>query len=406
MLPFDDPFFRRFFGPESPAPLPFKEHGLGSGVVVEPEIVLTNNHVIDGADEIKVTTPEKRELQAKVVGADPKSDLAVLRLVGAKLRPIAWGDSSTLRLADTVLAIGNPFGVGETVTMGIVSAKGRTDLGILDYENFIQTDAAINPGNSGGALVNTRGELVGINTAILSRSGGYQGIGFAIPSNSAKPIMDSLLRSGKVVRGWLGIGIQDLTPELAQALKLSDPSGVLVANVQPGTPAEKAGLLRGDVIVRVNGESVDSTGKLRNLIAAAGAGTKVTLELRREDKLKTVQLDLGEAPTNPTAPPLAGPLGGGTPGSIDGITVEPLSPATREQYQIPKQVTGGVVVTSVERGSKGASAGLRPGDVVLEVNRKQVATADQFKTEWNRPQGQVLLLVQRGDATLFMAVPK
>ena len=264
MFPFGEPFFNHFFGQQDMASREFKEQGLGSGVVVQPDIILTNNHVIEGAEEIKVTTSNKQVLKAKVVGADPKSDLAILRLEGvsSKLQPISWGDSSQLRLADTVLAIGNPFGIGETVTTGIVSAMGRTNLGIIDYENFIQTDAAINPGNSGGALVNSRGELVGINTAILSKSGGNQGIGFAIPSNSARPTMESLLKTGKVVRGWLGVGIQDLSADLAQALKLPNASGVLVSSVQPNTPAAKVGLRRGDVILKVNNESVDSTGKL------------------------------------------------------------------------------------------------------------------------------------------------
>ncbi len=407
MLPFDDPFFRRFFGPETPRPHEFKQQGLGSGVVVEPDVVLTNNHVIEGADEIRVTAPDKREYQARVLGADAKSDLAVLRLSphGTKLSPIAWGDSSSLRLGETVLAIGNPFGVGETVTMGIVSAKGRTGLGILDYENFIQTDAAINPGNSGGALVNARGELVGINTAILSRSGGYQGIGFAIPSDTAKPIMESLLRSGKVVRGWLGVGIQDITPELARALGLPDASGVLVSSVQPGTPAARAGLVRGDVILKVNSESVDATGKLRNLIAAAGANAKVTLELRHEGQLKTVSVNLGEAPAGAVAPS-AGPSGGGGPSSIDGIDVSPLTPALRDLYRIPQQITKGLVVTAIQPGSAAASAGLKPGDVVLEVNRRGVASVEEFQAEWGRTPDQVLLLVQRGDSTLFLAVRK
>ena len=408
MFPFQDPFFRHFFGPAMPAPRQFKEHGLGSGVIVQPDIILTNNHVIEGADEIKVTTRDKQEFKVKVVGADAKTDLAVLRLEGSpkNLTPIAWGDSSRLRLGDTVLAIGNPFGVGETVTAGIVSAEGRTDLGIIDYENFIQTDAAINPGNSGGALVNTEGQLVGINTAILSRSGGYQGVGFAIPTNSAKPIMDSLLRTGKVVRGWLGVGIQDLTPELAQAMKLPSASGVLVTSIQPDTPAAKAGLKRGDVILKVNGKPVDSTGTLRYVIAAAGVGAKETLDVLRAGKAVSVAVELGEAPNSEKVAQNGGPSGPATPGAVDGVTVDSLSPALRDKYDIPKEVTSGVVVTDVESGSKGAWAGLKPGDVVLEVNRKPIHGVDQFKTEWNRAKDQVLLLIQRGQGTLFIAVSR
>ncbi len=408
MFPFGEPFFNHFFGQQDMASREFKEQGLGSGVVVQPDIILTNNHVIEGAEEIKVTTSNKQVLKAKVVGADPKSDLAILRLEGvsSKLQPISWGDSSQLRLADTVLAIGNPFGIGETVTTGIVSAMGRTNLGIIDYENFIQTDAAINPGNSGGALVNSRGELVGINTAILSKSGGNQGIGFAIPSNSARPTMESLLKTGKVVRGWLGVGIQDLSADLAQALKLPNASGVLVSSVQPNTPAAKVGLRRGDVILKVNNESVDSTGKLRNLIATDGAGAKVTLQIRRDDKLENVSVNLGELPGNLAAAGEHGAPGAGIPGSVDGLTVDPLTPAHRDKNEIPKDVTNGVVITGVEPRSKAAWAGVRPGDVVLEVNRKPVSSVEQFKAEWNRNKGQVVILVQRRESTVFIAVQK
>lgn len=405
LFPFEDPFFKRFFGQRDVAPHEFKERGLGSGVVVQKGIILTNNHVIEGADEIKVTTSNKQVYKAKIVGADRKSDLAVLRLEGdtGNLESISWGDSAQLRLADTVLAIGNPFGIGETVTTGIVSAMGRTNLGILDYENFIQTDAAINPGNSGGALVNTRGELVGINTAILSRDGGYQGIGFAIPSDSARPIMDSLLKTGKVVRGWLGVGIQELTAELAQALKLPDATGVLVSNVPPNTPAAKGGLQRGDVILSVNNESVDSTGKLRNLIASHGAGAKVTLQVRRNSKLENIVLDLGEMPADLAAASEPG-QGPGLPGAVDGVTVEALSPAVREKYNIPKSVTNGVVITSILPSSRGDWTGIKPGDVVLEVNGKPVSSVEQFKTAWTKNRAQVVLLIQRGDATIFVAI--
>ena len=388
-------------------PHEFKEHGLGSGVVVQPNVILTNNHVIEGAEEIKVTASNKQVFSAKVVGADPKSDLAVLRLEGtsSKLAPIVWGDSTSLRLGEFVLAVGNPFGVGETVTSGIVSAMGRTGLGILDYENFIQTDAAINPGNSGGALVNASGELIGINTAILSRSGGNQGVGFAIPSNTARQIMDSLLKTGKVIRGWLGVGIQDLTADLAQALQLPDATGVLVSSVQANTPASKAGLRRGDVILKVNNESVDSTGMLRNLIAAAGAGSKVTLQIRRDAKTEDISLTLGELPGSLAFNSDRGTPGAGAPGTFDVLAVEPLTPEFRDKYEIPKDVSG-VAVTQVEPHSKVESAGVKPGDVILEVSRKPVSSVEQFKTEWNRNKTQVILLIQRGESTLFIAIRK
>jgi len=262
---FNDPFFRHFFGgPLEPSSRPRarREHSLGSGVIVSDKgVVLTNNHVIENADEIRVGLADGREFEAEIVGRDPDSDLGVLKLKGdvKDLKVLAMGDVNSLRLGDIVLAVGNPFGVGQTLTMGIVSAKGRASVGIVQYEDFIQTDAAINPGNSGGALVNMRGELVGINTAILSRSGGYQGIGFAIPTNMARPIMDGILADGKVKRGWLGVAIQDVTPQLKDALGLTESSGVLISDVAADGPAAKAGLKRGDVIVSLDGQKTDSS---------------------------------------------------------------------------------------------------------------------------------------------------
>jgi len=288
----DDPFFRRFFGPGGGGPgeqpeQKHMEHGLGSGVVVSRDgFVLTNNHVVDGADEIRVTAADKREYAAKVVGTDAKSDVAVLKLSGdlSGLKPIELGDSSRLRLGDVVLAIGNPFGVGQTITMGIVSAKGRANVGIAAYEDFIQTDAAINPGNSGGALVDMEGHLVGINTAILSRSGGNMGIGFAIPTNMAQPIMKSLIDHGKVVRGWLGVGIQDIDQDLATAMKLGQIRGILISEVSDAGPGMKAGLKSGDVVLSLDGAPMNSTGEFRNAIAAKGSGATVKLDLMRDGK--------------------------------------------------------------------------------------------------------------------------
>jgi serine protease Do len=301
----NDPFFRHFFGPglEAPQrqPREQREHSLGSGVVVTADgVILTNNHVIEHADKIRVALSDGREFDAKVVGTDPESDLGVLRLEqddGKKvenLKPLAMGNSSQLRLGDVVLAVGDPFGVGQTVTMGIVSAKGRANVGIEQYEDFIQTDAAINPGNSGGALVNMRGELVGINTAIISRSGGYQGVGFAIPSNMAEPIMKSLLEDGTVKRGWLGVGIQDLTPELADALGIPKTKGVLVSQIESGSPAAKAGLQAKDVILKLNGQVMDSSAHLRNAVAAAGANAKVELQVLRDKEQKTITVVLDQ----------------------------------------------------------------------------------------------------------------
>ncbi|HEY6724241.1 MAG TPA: trypsin-like peptidase domain-containing protein [Polyangiaceae bacterium] len=295
--PFDDPRFRYFGSPERQA------RGLGSGVIVAKDgTVLTNSHVVDKASEIMVTLPDGREFKAEVRGSDPKSDLAVLKLQGdfGDLKPIEMGDSKRLRLGDVVLAIGNPFGLGQTVTMGIVSATSRAGMGIVDYEDFIQTDAAINPGNSGGAMVNMEGKLVGINTAILSRSGGYQGIGFAIPTAMAQPIMKSILEHGKVVRGWLGVGIQDIDADLQQALGLEERKGALVSALTAGGPAASAGLERGDVVVEFAGQPVASATAFRNRVAAAAPGSHQKLVVIRDGQRIQLEARLGTLPHRET----------------------------------------------------------------------------------------------------------
>jgi serine protease Do len=407
---FEDPFFRRFFGPgmgngQEPEER-HQEHGLGSGVIVSNDgIVLTNNHVVDGADEIKVITADKREFNAKVLGTDAKSDVAVLKLQGDTkgLAPLAIGDSSRLRLGDVVLAIGDPFGVGQTITMGIVSAKGRANVGIAAYEDFIQTDAAINPGNSGGALVDMEGHLVGINTAILSRSGGSQGIGFAIPTNMAQPIMKSLIDHGKVVRGWLGVGIQDVDQDLASAMKLHDVRGILISEVMDGSPGAKAGLKSGDVVLKVDGMAVESTGSFRNAIAAAGTGTTVKLELLREGKPITVDAKLGELPPDKAQ---GGPGQGqqGPVGVLDGLTMSDLNPALRRKLELPASVKGGVVIEQIEPGSNAAESGLRPGDVVVEVDRQAVTDVGKFKELYSKAKDRALLRVVREGRSLFVVV--
>jgi serine protease Do len=384
------------------------EQGMGSGVIVSADgTILTNNHVVAEATEIKVTTYDRREFTAKVLGTDPKSDLAVIRIQGEAtgLKPIGFGDSSRLRLGDVVLAIGNPFGVGQTVTMGIVSAKGRADLGIVDYEDFIQTDAAINPGNSGGALVNMEGELVGINTAILSRSGGSAGIGFAIPTNMAQPIMESLKKDGRVVRGWLGVGIQEVDAELASALKLPVASGVVLSDVRPGTPAAGAGLRRGDVVVKLDGRPVTSAGQFRNSVAATGARRKVLLDIYREGKPQTLGVELGEMPNDVQAGavPSVGPA---SPGAsvLDGITLESITPEHRRAFDIGADVAQGMVVTGVDPRSAASRAGLRPGDVLVEVNRSPVTTPKQLQDAYAKAKGNVLLLVNRRGSTVFLVI--
>ncbi len=406
---FNDPFFHRFFGdrfrPFGGVPRERRERSLGSGVIVSKDgVLLTNNHVVEHSEKIKVTLADKREFEAKIIGTDPKSDLAVLKLKGEikDLNPLGFGDSTRLRLGDVVIAIGNPFGVGQTVTMGIVSAKGRANVGIVDYEDFIQTDAAINPGNSGGALINMAGKLVGINTAILSRSGGYQGIGFAIPSNMAKPIMESLTKHGKVIRGWLGVAIQDLNKDLAKALGLENAKGVLIADVTPDSPAQKAGIERGDVVLKINGEQVDSTGRLRNLVATAGKGARVKVELLRKGQRKTLTVELGEIPAT------MGDVAklDKDEGVLSGLTVAGLNPALRKEHDIPKRINQGVVVKSIARDSRAAQAGVHPGDVILELNRQIITNVQQFAQLYKNAKGKVLLLVYRQGSTVYLLLSK
>jgi serine protease Do len=411
-MPFpDDPFFRRFFGPEgegSPFPMPPGEapvqRGLGSGVLVAKDVILTNAHVVADAKEIVVTASDKRVLEAEVAGSDPKSDLAVLRIKSdtTGLSPLEFADSSSLALGQIVLAIGYPFGLGGTVTMGIVSAKGRADLGIVDYEDFLQTDAAINPGNSGGALIDLSGRLVGVPTAILSRSGGNMGVGFAIPSNMAKPIMSSLLEHGHVTRGFLGVTIQQLDTDLAQSLGISKTNGVLVSEVSPGSPAEKAGLRRGDVVVAVDGKQVASTGEFRNLIAAAGARS-VELELLRDGKSVKTRAELREAPDEQPAKARADASPTSTPA---GLRLAPLDATARERLGLPASVTSGVVVNAVAAGSLAAQAGLMPGDVILEVDKRPVASPQRFSEAWNSTKKPLALLIWRDGRTFFAVLKR
>lgn len=394
-------------GPGGPGPYSGerKAQGLGSGVVVAAGVIVTNNHVVEDADQIKVTAADGKEYDVQIIGTDPKSDLAVLRVKGdsSGLRPLPMGDSTRLRPGEIVLAIGNPFGVGQTVTMGIVSAKGRADLGITDYEDFIQTDAAINPGNSGGALVSMGGELIGINTAILSRSGGYQGIGFAIPTEMARPIVESLLTSGRVERGWLGVAIQTVDQDLASALNLPSAQGVLVSDVGPGTPAARAGLQRGDVILDVDGKPVDSTGRLRNLIAASGSSAQVKLKVIRNRQTLTIPVALGEMPDKSARSgdkensPVA-------PSTLNGLGLESLTPQNRQRFRVAPEIKEGAVITAIEPGSPGSRAGLRPGDVVVEINRQKVTSPESFRQHWTASGSKALLLISRQGHTLFMVV--
>ncbi len=409
-MPFEDPFFRFFFGPgqDQGNPREQREQGLGSGVIVGDGLVVTNNHVIDQADEVKIATQDNRQFDAQVVGSDPKTDLALLRIKGDTkgLIPIALGDSSRLRLGDVVLALGNPFGVGQTVTMGIVSAKNRSDLGIEDYEDFIQTDAAINPGNSGGALVNMEGNLVGINTAIFSRSGGNVGIGFAIPSNMARPIIESLMNHGKVVRGWLGVAIQPLDSDMAKALTLPENSGVLVSDVTKDTPAAKAGVRRGDVIVSVDDRKVRTTGELRNAIAMAGVSQTVKLKILREGKEIQLNVALAEMPNKSFDQGSDKPSSDSKSAPELGMQLQPLTPDLKKHLEVPAEINQGVVITNLDPSGNAARAGLRPGDVVLEVNRQHVAAPADLQRLWQGSKGNILLLVLRKGSTNYVVVKR
>ena len=402
----NDPFFRQYFGNQFQQQSPThkrREQSLGSGVVISKDgVILTNNHVIEKANKITVSFVDGRESEAKILGTDPDSDLAVLQLKTkmTNLKPIKLGDSSLLRLGEVVLAIGNPFGVGQTVTMGIVSAKGRANVGIVEYEDFIQTDAAINPGNSGGALVNMKGELIGINTAIVSRSGGYQGIGFAIPSNMAEPIMESLLKEGKVVRGWLGVGIQNINQELAQALSLKNIHGVLVTEVMDGSPAKEGGLRQGDVILTLNGKATVNTSKLRNLVANTGANQKANLTITRDGKEKTLTIKLGEKPREEISQ-----KSNESKGSLGGLHLSNLNNKLRNQFGIPKRAKG-VIVLQVEPNSQGESYGFKKGDLILQVNNKAVQNTLQLKKAFSAIQNKAIVLIKRRGRNLFMVMPK
>jgi serine protease Do len=378
--PMDD-FLRRFFGDQFQGRLPQpdmmpRQEGLGSGVIVTKDgYILTNNHVVDGADEVKVTLQDHREFTAKVVGRDPQTDIAVIKIEGKDLPVVPMADSDKVEVGDVVLAIGNPFGIGQTVTTGIVSATGRGGTVGLDYEDFIQTDAAINPGNSGGALVDADGRLIGINTAILSRSGGNQGIGFAVPSNLARDVMDSLVTDGHVTRGYLGVMIQDINPALARKFELKDTKGVLVGDVTPKSPAEKAGLENGDVITEFNGKSVSDTRHLKLQVARTQPGTTVPIKILRDGNAKTIEVTVKELPGTRELARNEKPAAEDN-GTLNGVSVADIDRRTRQQFDIPNNIKG-VVVTEVAPNSAAGEAGLKPGDVIQEINRKPVASADE-----------------------------
>jgi serine protease Do len=393
----EDPFWRRFFGDQSGGRTPNRQftqprqQGLGSGVIVTKDgYILTNNHVVDGADEVKVSLQDGREFSAKVIGRDPKSDVAVIKIEGKDLPVVPMADSAKVEVGDVVLAIGNPFGVGQTVTTGIVSATGRGNLGIEDYEDFIQTDAAINPGNSGGALVDVEGRLIGINTAIYSRTGGNQGIGFAVPSDLARDVMGSLIKDGKVTRGYLGVMIQDVTPALAKEFKLKDTTGALVGDVVPKGPADKAGLKDGDVVLEFDGKKVPDSRRLRLAVGTVQPGSTVPVKVLRDGSTKTLQVTVLAQPGTEQLAKGGGPSSADS-GTLNGVGVGDLDAQTRRQMNIPESVKG-VVITEVQPDSRAAEAGLKPGDVIQEINRHPVKEAEEAVKMTENPKDKVTLL--------------
>jgi serine protease Do len=420
----DDPFFRKFFG------IPDEEQGggrdngkdagkgrkrtvpvgLGSGVIVSPDgYIITNNHVVEQADEITVTLADgKTEMKAKKIGTDAGSDIAVIKIEAKGLKPITFADSDKIKVGDLALAIGNPFALRQTVTKGIISAVGRNQTGISEFGNFIQTDASINPGNSGGALVDALGRLVGINSAIFSQSGGNMGIGFAVPSNQARGVMESLIKFGKVQRGFMGIQMQPLDEKLAKEFKAPDKDGILVAEVVPGGSAEKAGVKSGDVIVKLNGQRADDIAAFRNTVANMMPGTKVELEIFRNGKPQAISVTLAERGSNGVAlgnPAAPSPAPVKVPDVLDGVTVADLNSELRKRFAIGDDVKG-ALITQVNPDSACADADVRAGDVIVDIDGKHIATADEAVklSEEVKTKTSVRLRISRKGATQFVVV--
>jgi serine protease Do len=405
--PFGDDFLRKFFGgrlPQMRSPRRYLERGQGSGFIISRDgYILTNNHVVGDVDKMTVTLQDGRTFNnAKVIGTDPGSEVALIKIEGSDFPMLPLGDSDKMQVGDWVIAIGNPFGLTETVTVGVISAVGRSNVHIAAYEDFIQTDAAINPGNSGGPLINLDGQAIGINTAIASESGGYMGIGFAIPINMARTIEEQLKKSGRVIRGYLGLLAQDVTPGMAELLKLSQPQGVIVSQVESGSPAAAAGLRTGDVILEMNGRKIESYDAFRNEVAALAPGTDVKLTVSREGKVSQVTVTLGERPSEVAQAQQ-------TPQEqqqqlVLGVQVQNLSRDMAQQFGYAPG--SGVIVSAVVPGSPADDAGIQPGDLVTAVNRQPVTSTDQFRKAINaaRSQKKALLLIRRGEFSQYVVV--
>lgn len=404
---FNHPFFDQFFGPQyrqqQPKPQEFTQRGQGSGFIISKDgFILTNNHVVEGADTIKVTLSDDRDFTAKVIGTDPQTDVALLKIEDPKNLPVLpIGDSSKLEAGEWVIAIGNPFGLSQTVTVGVVSATGRSSVGINEYENFIQTDAAINPGNSGGPLINGRGEVVGINTALFSRTGGYMGIGFAIPINMAKSIEGQLQKDGKVTRGWLGVVIQNVDKDLAESFGLKEAGGILISEVQKNSPASAAGLQQGDVIIKLDNVKLEDVSDLRNRVALLQPGSKTMVEVMRNGRAKKIQVSIGEQPANFSKRS----SGSNTNESLDqyGLTLQELTPELAKKFEYEEN--SGLIISGVKSGGSAEAAGLKPGQLVEEVNREKVSNLKELSQALKKSKSdKILLRVRTGNYSTYIVL--